>query len=409
MLALPLSNCSDDQKELATPPSEIDTNEPNKSEEYHDGSINSENKKDALCLSSCSTPEGAAYSFSDKAVQLAPAECSVDDAQIFDSTNGLTMIYSADCNSNYQLYMRRISYDGLFASEPLLLSRICLDNFFEVKMMNAAMGNRGIVTSFTCNTNNSSTYQTYSVLIDEYYNALAAQLIESFDIGYSQLQQDYNYKLAWNEVAESFGLARRGAFFRLDSKGGLMGGRTSIANEHHYHLSKLFVVNGKWILLQSDPYKRNNSYSYCSKVNSLGQAECNSKTLDLSNALLLSDERFLNWDSLGNLNQAPFNPDLCESGSPSLIGEVNEHNFDNVFSTIDINADYTGVLYLSGNDTLNLALILRSSPMSLASVVPVATQGDVSRAQALLVRGHLMTVFIQGEQVWLKISDQIVR
>ncbi|MFK7823584.1 MAG: hypothetical protein AB8G05_05480 [Oligoflexales bacterium] len=210
------------------------------------------------------------------------------------------------------------------------------------------------------------------------------------------------YSLAWNSAAESFGLANKSGFMRLDFDGFPIGGTVSIANSHK-EISDYQGINGNWHILQATSSKK----TYCSKINKYGIEECDQIRLEFHNGSIFEGATILGVDkSRGDLFYAPFDSDTCTMERSKLFASVKEGKIETIHNHIKVDEQSSALLLEVGSETLVLGFVNTSGEYKLDSQVSVVSGNDISQAQVAVVRDKVLVSYIDSNRLYLSYSTQ---
>jgi hypothetical protein len=210
-----------------------------------------------------STVPGATYNFVNS-LNATPQGCSeVGKVQVFDNSTGLMVFVSAKCSDRTHVYALKTNFGGVANSSPVMMSTDCNTGSTGITSFAAEKGDSGYLLAYTCKTTSTS-YVTKVA-------AITIDAVASMPITIETTSSDYNYQMAWNESARTYGLARMGRFQRINSAGATVGGPLSLSAT--YDVDQFVVDSGTWLIAQQSG--NHNDRSRFSTVSSSGVLGCN--------------------------------------------------------------------------------------------------------------------------------------
>ncbi len=368
-----------------------------------------ENKDTAGSTVADNAPDGSQFNFSSQ-FSVTPQGCSkVDQAQVFDNGAGLMIFVKATCTDRAHVYGFTASYEGKADKAPLLITGECNTGTVGVKSFASDKGSDGFVVVYVCATTTSAS----SARIVHVSSGLVAEtptVLEAEPAGLTK------YRMAWNDAASAFGLARTGQFQRLGSDGALIGGPISLKASSQ--INQLSVDGDKWLITHRSAESYTDYYlTRYSSISASGILGCNAVDVGIKNSrsadprstkfgagILAGTSKLVHFAGRVNTGLADFlavdvDPVTCketgDESQPVTLTSTIESGNGPAYQVLDgllINANIGAILF---NNTKSLLLLTypRAGTFQIYAEASIAGFTTLGSAESRIINDRLYVAF----------------
>ena len=350
----------------------------------------------AACLTgTCAPPSGTVFDFANT-FSITPTGCSgVSQVNMFDTGSGLLFFLRANCGMRYGIYSFTTSYSGGSMSSLNNIASDCLTTA-GAPLYTVAPGASGYLAAYECQQSTSSF--TTSVV------PVSASGVAGTPSLYETNSSSTRHSLAWNGVANAFGIAGYNKFQRLTAAGATVAGPIASGSANARFT---MVSGGTWYIVSQQ-----NDGTYCSSVNSSGALQCNAVRIDGGGALsVLPGPSNLTFaiDPYISINVIS-SSDCTSSNVADMIRTSN--SLHSMLSTVALAGNYAAVAFSSSLNTANALVVatLDQSKLNVPSEASVTSYStSLGGAKLAVVQNKLYLAYDKDGGGYVSYSTQTVQ